>query len=361
MEKKDSALSVQPGVEQPAPPEDLVAKIRQRRRRRLSKAEYVDGVLRGDRTILGQAITLIESSRPDDAELAQDILEACLPHTGKSRRVGITGVPGVGKSSVIETLGTHITRERGEKVAVLAVDPSSQFSKGSILGDKTRMETLAVDEMAFIRPSPSSGSLGGVARRTRETMLLCEAAGYRNLIVETVGVGQSETAVRSMVDFFLLLLLAGAGDELQGIKRGIMEMSDLIAINKADGSNLLRARAARREYENALHLFPPTPSGWVPKVVTCSAHSREGIPELWRVVLEHNEWMRSRDLLEPARREQTRAWMYEMIEYGLRDLFHSSPRVQNELPGIEAQVLDGRVSAFRGARQLLDSYRNNDR
>src|SRR3954447_8673014 len=206
----------------PAPPPDLLKRVR--RRRRLTKEQYVDGILRGDRVVLGQAITLVESLRPEDAELAQDILEACMPQTGASVRVGITGVPGVGKSSVIETLGTYLTRDRGEKVAVLAVDPSSQLSGGSILGDKTRMERLAADDLAFIRPSPSGGSLGGVTRKTREAMLLCEAAGYRNVIVETVGVGQSETAVRSMVDFFLLLMLAGAGDELQGMKRGIVEM-----------------------------------------------------------------------------------------------------------------------------------------
>jgi len=238
------------------------------RRPRLPRDVYVEGVLRGDRTTLSQAIPLIESLHPEDTELAQDVLEKCLPYSGDSIRLGITGVPGAGKSSLIEVLGVFLTADRDEKVAVLAVDPSSQVSRGSILGDKTRMEALANDERAFIRPSPSGGSLGGVARRTRETMLLCEAAGYRNILVETVGVGQSETAVRSMVDFFLLLMLAGAGDELQGIKRGIIEMTDLIAFNKADGNNRAKSEAARREFENALHLFPATVAGWTPRVIT---------------------------------------------------------------------------------------------
>jgi LAO/AO transport system kinase len=326
------------------------------RRRRLEKSEYIDGLLAGRRSILGQAITLIESSRPADAELAQDLLEACLPHTGNSVRAGITGVPGVGKSSVIEMLGTHLTRERGENVAVLAIDPSSQVSHGSILGDKTRMATLANDERAFIRPSPTGGSLGGVSRRTRETMLLCEAAGYRNIIVETVGVGQSETTVRSMVDFFLLLMLAGAGDELQGMKRGIMEMTDLIAINKADGENKRPAEIARREYEGALHLFPTPDTGWQTRVVTCSAMTRDGIPQLWDVVLEHDRVSKQNGWFEQARRGQVKSWMYEMIEHNLIEQFRSNPAVRQKLPEYELDVVEGRVSSFRAARRLLDLY-----
>ncbi len=347
---------MQPGVAAPQPPADLMARLRARRRRRLSKREYIDGVLNGDRTVLGQAITLVESSRTEDADLAQDILEACLQHSGASVRVGITGVPGVGKSSVIEALGTYLTRDRGEKVAVLAVDPSSQVTHGSILGDKTRMEQLAIDTRAFIRPSPSGGSLGGVSRRTRETMLLCEAAGYRNVIVETVGVGQSETAVRSMVDFFLLLMLAGAGDELQGMKRGIMEMTDLIAINKADGANKRRAEVARREYEGALRLFPTPATGWSTRVVTCSAVTRDGIPHLWDAVLEHDRFMKESGGFERARRQQVKSWMYEMIEYGLKEQFRNHPLVRRELPEFEHQVVEGKVSSFRAAQRLLDLY-----
>lgn len=355
MPDKDSALSVQPGVATPRPPADLIERLRARRRR-LSKREYIDGLLGGNRTILGQAITLMESSRADDADLAQDILEECLPHAGNSVRVGITGVPGVGKSSVIEALGMHLTRERGEKVAVLAIDPSSQVSHGSILGDKTRMEALANDERAFIRPSPSSGSLGGVSRRTRETMLLCEAAGYRNVIVETVGVGQSETTVRSMVDFFLLLMLAGAGDELQGMKRGIMEMTDLIAINKADGTNKRHAEMAGREYESALRLFPTPPSGWVTRVVTCSAMTRDGIAALWDVVLEQSQYLKQTGWFERARRDQVKSWMYEMIEYGLSRHFREHPAIRQKLPEYEREVVEGRLSSFRAAGRLLDIY-----
>ena len=239
--------------------------------RRLPLQQYIDGVLGGDRMVLARAITVIESKLPADGELAAHLLDALLPHTGRALRVGITGVPGVGKSTFIDALGMHLIRERGENVAVLSVDPSSPISGGSILGDKTRMERLAVEERAFIRPSPSQGHLGGVARRTRETMLLCEAAGYRNILVETVGVGQSETAVRSMTDFFLLLMLAGAGDELQGMKRGIIEMLDGMAINKADGDNKPKAERARIEYAGALHLFPASPDGWTPRVLTCSS------------------------------------------------------------------------------------------
>ena len=326
------------------------------RRRRLSRREYVEGLLAGNRVILAQAITLIESSRPDDSELAQDILEACLPHSGNSVRAGVTGVPGVGKSSVIEALGCHLTRDRGEKVAVLAIDPSSQVSHGSILGDKTRMEKLANDERAFIRPSPSGGSLGGVSRRTRETMLLCEAAGYRNIIVETVGVGQSETAVRSMVDFFLLLMLAGAGDELQGMKRGIMEMTDLIAINKADGANKRGAEVARREFEGALRLFPSPATGWETRVVACSALTRDGIDGLWDVVLEHDAFMKQNGWFERARRQQVKSWMYEMIDYGLSRHFRDNPVIREKLPEYERDVVEGRVSSFRAAQRLLDIY-----
>jgi LAO/AO transport system kinase len=351
---KKSALTELPGIALPPPPPDLLQKVR--KRRLLSKEQYVDGILHGNRVILGQAITLVESTRHADAELAQDILEACLPHTGETVRAGITGVPGVGKSTVIEALGTYLTRERGEKVAVLAVDPSSELSGGSILGDKTRMEQLATDDRAFIRPSPSGGSLGGVTRKTRETMLLCEAAGYRNVLVETVGVGQSETAVRSMVDFFLLLMLAGAGDELQGMKRGITEMTDLIAINKADGDNRPKAEMARREYENALHLFAPSATGWSPRVVTCSAQMREGIAGIWNIVLEHDAALKANGWFERRRRIQVKKWMNDMIEWGLRDRFRRHPEIEARLPELEREVAEGRVSPFRAAQRLLDVY-----
>ncbi len=350
-------MKVLPGVEQPpAVSNDHVERIRKARRRRLSAREYIDGILNGERAILAQAITLVESSRPDDAELSQEIIEACLPHTGDSVRVGITGVPGVGKSTFIEALGTHLTQERGERVAVLAIDPSSQKSKGSILGDKTRMEKLAADERAFIRPSPSGGSLGGITRRTRETMLLCEAAGFKNVLVETVGVGQSETAVSAMVDFFLLLMLAGAGDELQGIKRGIMEMSDLIAINKADGNNRQKARTAAREYEGALHLFPPSETGWNPRVVICSALTREGIAEIWSVILDQRRHMMDHGLFEARRQEQARQWMHEMIEQELQSRFRNDPAVKTALAAYERKVSEGRISSFRAARVLLDLH-----
>lgn len=357
LDLEGTALSIRKGAAE-APPVRPGVWARPRRRR-LSLSEYVDGVLRGDRVILARAITLIESSRPDDTELAHDILEHCLPHTGNSIRVGITGVPGVGKSSVIDALGSYLTRQRGTKVAVLAIDPSSEFSGGSILGDKTRMERLAADEKAFIRPSPSGGSLGGVARRTRETMLLCEAAGYRNIIIETVGVGQSETAVRSMVDFFLLLMLAGAGDELQGMKRGIMEMANLIAINKADGANVRAAQAARREYENALHLLPPSPSGWRTRVLTCSAKTGEGIAGLWEAVIEHNAWLKQTGYFEKLRREQVKKWMYEMIDDELRRQFRNHEQVRALMPRLEEDVLSGRISSFRAAERLLKIYREN--
>ena len=285
--------------------------------RRLSIEQYIDGVLAGDRVALARAITVIESQLPADQDLAARLLDALLPHTGNALRVGITGVPGVGKSTFIDTLGMHLIRERGENVAVLSVDPSSPLSGGSILGDKTRMERLAAEERAFIRPSPARGHLGGVARRTRETILLCEAAGYRNILVETVGVGQSETAVRSMTDFFLLLMLAGAGDELQGMKRGIIEMLDGMAINKADGDNKLKAERARVEYAGALHLFPASPNGWIPRVLTCSATQNEGVTDVWEMVLAHRQLLEDNGHLARQRNFQALQWMEELTHVGV--------------------------------------------
>ena len=326
-------------------------------RRRLSAAQYVDGILRADRSVLARAITLVESDLPADADLASEVIERCLPHTGRSRRVGITGVPGVGKSTFIEALGTLLADDHGETVAVLSIDPSSPISGGSILGDKTRMERLALHERAFVRPSASRGHLGGVARRTREAMLLCEAAGYRQIFVETVGVGQSETTVRSMVDFFLLLMLPGAGDELQGMKRGILEMTDLIAINKADGDNRRRAERARHEYSSALHLFPASADGWDPPVLTCSALSREGIPEVWDTVLAHRALLETNGWLERRRREQALEWMKEALLFGLEQEVRRDPVVSRRLSAMQQDVLHGRVSPFRAARELLALFR----
>jgi LAO/AO transport system kinase len=343
----------------PQPPADLGAQT-QSRRRRLSREQYIEGILNGDRATLAQAITLIESSRPADTELAEEILEGSLPHAGRSVRVGITGVPGAGKSSIIEVLGMLLIREHQQKVAVLAIDPSSQISGGSILGDKTRMSTLAASDMAFIRPTPSRGSLGGVAQRTREAMLLCEAAGYGNIIVETVGVGQSETAVRDMVDFFLLITLAGAGDELQGMKRGVMELADCVAVNKADGRNVAAAERARAEADNALHYFPASNSGWTPIAVTCSAQTGKGIAELWKTVREHSALTHANGWFDSIRRDQTRKWMREIIQQGLMHRFQSNASIRARLASLEQDVLSGRTSSFRAARTLLALYEDKN-
>ena len=327
-----------------------------RRRGRLPLERYVEGIRGGERAILARAITLVESDLPADGDLAARLLDAILPSTGRSRRVGITGVPGVGKSTFIDALGMHLIRERGERVAVLSVDPSSPISRGSILGDKTRMERLSLEERAFIRPSPSGGHTGGVARRTRETILLCEAAGYGNILVETVGVGQSETAVRSMTDFFLLLGLAGAGDELQGIKRGILEMIDALAINKADGENKARAERARFEYASALHLFPASPDGWTPPVVTCSALHGEGIADLWDLILEHRRAMEASGWIARRRSAQAVEWMNELVALGLEDGLRRSPRVAARLPGLRAAVDRGEITPFAASREVLGLF-----
>ncbi len=352
---KHSALEIRPGCNAPEPPRELIARSLNRRRT-LAPQQYVDGIQHGDRTILAQAITLIESSREGDRQLAEQIVEHCLPHSGNSIRVGITGVPGAGKSSVIEVLGTYLICEFRQKVAVLAVDPSSQISGGSILGDKTRMSSLASSDMAFIRPSPSRGSLGGVAQRTREAMLLCEAAGYENILVETVGVGQSETAVHDMVDFFMLITLAGAGDELQGMKRGVMELADAVAVNKADGANLKAAEMTRVEAQNALHYFPVSQSGWTPRAHTCSAQTGKGIPGLWNCVLEYTAMTKANGWFGLARRVQTQKWMQEIIRDGLRQRFESHQAIKQRMETLEREVLEGRTTSFRAARELLEAY-----
>lgn len=326
------------------------------KRKRLTSDEFVQGILNGEVSVLGQAVTLVESSLPRDQEIAQEVIEKCLPHAGKSIRLGITGVPGAGKSTFIEALGMHLI-QGGHKLAVLAIDPSSERTKGSILGDKTRMEELSVAKNAFIRPSPSAGSLGGVARKTRESIVLCEAAGFDTVFVETVGVGQSETAVHSMVDFFLLIQLAGTGDELQGIKRGIMEMADGIAINKSDGSNIEKSELARRQYKNALHLFPMGESGWSPDVVTCSAIEKNGIPDVWQMVLNYITFVKENEYFERKRTNQSKYWMYESIDEKLKSNFYNNETIQKLLQETEQKVLRNEQSSFIAANQLLDTYK----
>lgn len=326
------------------------------RRRTLSLDEYVSGVTAGDRAVLGRAITLVESDRRDHQDLAQEMLTQLLPKTGDAYRVGITGVPGVGKSTFIETLGTKLT-SKGHRVAVLAVDPSSSVSRGSILGDKTRMEKLAKDENAFIRPSPTSGSLGGVGRKTRESILVCEAAGFDVVLVETVGVGQSETLVADMVDFFLLLMLAGAGDELQGIKRGIMELADLLAITKVDGANADRAHHAKRDFQAALRLLTPPSQHWTPEVMTCSAVEDRGIAELWEKVEKHRRIMKEAGALEERRRRQRVRWLWSMVEEGLLGLLKDRPDLASRSRDLENAVARGSLTATAAARQLLAAFR----
>ena len=352
---KDSALHVSPGCVAPDPP-DRAARIS--RRNHPSRTQYIEGILAGDRAILAQAITLIESARPADRDLADQLVEHCLRASGNSVRMGITGVPGAGKSTLIEALGNYLIDEYGEKVAVLAVDPSSERTGGSILGDKTRMTTLAARNMAFIRPSPSRGSYGGVAQHTREAMLLCEAAGYRNIIVETIGVGQSETAVHNMVDFFLLVTIPGAGDELQGIKRGVTELADLVAINKADAENVAAADRAVAETNNALHFFSRSPSGWAPRAMACSALTGRGIADIWNALLEHTASAKANGWFHQNRREQRRRWMHETLELGLRQFFSAHPLIRMRMETLEREVLDGQTTPFRAARTLLEMYSN---
>ncbi|MEX0945311.1 MAG: methylmalonyl Co-A mutase-associated GTPase MeaB [Balneolaceae bacterium] len=317
--------------------------------------EYVEGIVSGNRTILSQAITLIESSREDHKELSREILENCLDRTGNSVRIGITGVPGVGKSTFIDALGIDRI-VKGDKIAVLTIDPSSSLSKGSILGDKTRMEALSVHPDAFIRPSPASGTLGGVARKTREALLLCEAAGFNIILIETVGVGQSETAVHSMVDFFLVLMLTGAGDELQGIKRGIMEMADMIAINKADGANLDSAKRAVQQIQNALALFSDRPSGWKPPVVMCSAMEGSGIIELWEKIENYVHQSRKSGYFVQKRKVQSIDWMVETIEQQLKEMFYKHPDVKRHLMDFENKVNEGTISSFKAASELIKLF-----
>ena len=352
-DEKYVGLTVNEGVAQPP----IVNPYMKRKRRRtlLSAAEYVEGILKGNVSILSQAVTLVESQNPEHQAVAQEVIEKCLPYSGNSRRIGITGVPGAGKSTSIDVFGLHVLKGGG-KLAVLAIDPSSERSKGSILGDKTRMEKLTLHPDAFIRPSPSAGSLGGVARKTRESIILCEAAGYNNIIVETVGVGQSETAAHSMVDFFLLIQLAGTGDELQGIKRGIMEMADGIVINKADGDNIERAKLAQTQFRNALHLFPLPPSGWTPEVLTYSGYFEIGIAEVWEMIDRYFDFVKANGYFAQKRREQDKYWMIETINERLKSNFYNDPEIEDLLISKENLVLSNRQSSFVAAQDILNRY-----
>ena len=341
------------GIEAPAGP--APEPLESVRRRRLSLDEYVSGVRGGDRAVLGRAITLVESNAHRDQDLAQRMLIALLPFTGNAHRVGITGVPGVGKSTFIEALGSNLTAA-GRRVAVLAVDPTSGRTGGSILGDKTRMTKLSRDPNAFVRPSPASGSLGGVARKTRETMLVCEAAGFDVVLVETVGVGQSETTVAEMVDFFLVLMLANAGDELQGIKRGIMELADMIAINKAEAEHAVMARHARREYMAALRLMRGSHPAWKPPVLAVSGLHNQGLDVLWQKIEEHRRLFDKNGVLSAQRREQMRRWMWSMVDDRLLRAVRKHPAVAAQAAKLEAAVLDGKLTATLGAQAILDAF-----
>jgi LAO/AO transport system kinase len=328
------------------------------RRRRLTVDEYVAGVLAGDRNIVAQAITLVESNAQAHFDMGQEVLRQLIPSTGNSIRVGITGVPGAGKSTFIEALGLHLC-ERGHKVAVLAVDPSSTVTRGSILGDKTRMELLSRDLRAFIRPSPSAGTLGGVTRKSRETLLICEAAGFDVILVETVGVGQSETTVRSMVDFFLLLMISGAGDELQGIKKGIMELADALLVNKADGDNKIRARAAKADYNRALHYLAPATKGWRTQAYTCSSIHGEGIDTIWQVIEDFRQQITASGVFEQRRQRQTLEWVYNMVEEHLRASFFNHAGVDSIRAEIEEAVVNGHIPPTVAAQQLIHKYENH--
>lgn len=332
-----------------------ISKVLSQRKQVPSVSELVAGIRNRDQSLLARAITLVESTQAVHQEKAYEIIEKCLLKTQDTLRIGITGVPGVGKSTFIECFGSTLTN-MGKKVAVLAVDPSSTISKGSILGDKTRMPQLVKDTQAFIRPSPSGDSLGGVARKTRESIILCEAAGYDVILVETVGVGQSETAVHSMVDFFLLLKLTGAGDELQGIKRGIMEMADAIVINKAEGDNIKRANRARVEFERALHLYPPKENSWTPRVLTCSSLSGAGIPEIWEMIHDYQTKNKASGFFVNKRKSQNTYWFNQTVERLLKQQFYSTQAVIKMMGPLQKEVENNAISPFRAAERLIALY-----
>lgn len=351
-----SALQEKDGIPQP---ESIgaasVAQLIQSRKRQPSADDLISGILKGDKTALSRAITLVESTNLKHLEKANQVIQACLPYANTSVRLGITGVPGVGKSTFIEAFGKYLTAS-GKKVAVLAVDPSSTISHGSILGDKTRMEELVKDENAYIRPSASGETLGGVARKTRETIILCEACGFDTIVIETVGVGQSETAVHSMVDFFLLLKISGAGDELQGIKRGIMEMADAIVINKADGDNIKKANLAKTEFNRALHLFPAKSSGWQPKVITASAITHDGISNVWEMISEYLQLTKENNYFSERRQDQNQHWLLETINEQLKTNFFNHPEIKSLLEDNKKAVQNNAISPFAAAAILLDRY-----
>ncbi|WP_269242025.1 methylmalonyl Co-A mutase-associated GTPase MeaB [Flavobacterium limnophilum] len=352
-----SSLHEKPGVSQPESiSSKAVNQVQKYRKTQPSSKELIDGILSKNISALSRAITLVESTNVNHLAKANEVITACLPHANQSVRIGITGVPGVGKSTFIESFGKYLT-SLGKKVAVLAVDPSSTISHGSILGDKTRMEELVKDPNAFIRPSASGETLGGVARKTREAITLCEAAGFDTILIETVGVGQSETAVHGMVDFFLLLKISGAGDELQGIKRGIMEMADAIIINKADGDNIKKANLAKAEFSRALHLFPAKKSGWIPTTATCSAITHEGIPEVWETILKFIELTKGNNYFFEKRKEQNQYWMLETINEQLKTNFYNHPEIQNLLDSTKKAVQNNELSPFAAAQLLLEKYR----
>ncbi len=322
---------------------------------RPSHNDYLQPIIQGNRVVLAQAITLVESQLPEDIRVANQLVEALLPHTGKSMRIAITGVPGVGKSTFIEAFGKHLTAQ-SKKIAVLAIDPSSNKTKGSILGDKTRMEELAKDPLAFIRPTATGATLGGVADRTREAILLCEAAGFEIVIVETVGVGQSEVAVRNLVDFFLLLMLAGAGDELQGIKKGIMEMADAIVITKADGDNVKPAHQAKADYQHALHLFSESPSGWRPRVITCSALENKGIEETWSLIQDYFTRTRSNGIFEALRKQQNLVWFHDSILQQIRQRVLESTNVKAHIQELEKKIAENKILPSRAAQLVIQDF-----
>ena len=351
-----SSLNEIPGVSQPEfISATAVQKVQKFRQKQPSAKELIEGILSGNISALSRAITLIESTNANHLAKAKEVIAACLPQANQSIRIGITGVPGVGKSTFIESFGKHLT-SLGKKVAVLAVDPSSTISHGSILGDKTRMEELAKDPNAYIRPSASGETLGGVARKTRESITLCEAAGFDTILIETVGVGQSETAVHGMVDFFLLLNISGAGDELQGIKRGIMEMADAIIINKADGDNIKKANLTRAAFNRALHLFPPKKSGWIPTTATCSALTNEGIPEIWKTIKHYIEITKANHFFIENRADQNQYWLLETINEQLKTNFYHHPEIQKILDATKKAVQNGELSPFAAAKFVLEKY-----